>query len=89
MIGVESITRIRRISNEKRTPGERTPLRFGHPLNLNGVTTLFSIKLDSVFEGIKDSIVVIVVIDLVFDSVVVRVKLTCEIVAIVDFEPVA
>ena len=57
--------------NEKRAPGERTPLRLGHPFNSNGVTTRFSIKPNSVFEGIKDSIVVIVVIDLVLDSVVV------------------
>ena len=55
----------------KRAPGERTPLRLGHPFNSNGVTTRFSIKPNSVFEGIKDSVVVIVVIELVFDSVVV------------------
>ena len=62
---------IKQIKKRKRAPGERTPLRLGHPFNSNGVTTRFSIKPNSVFEGIKDSIVVIVVIDLVLDSVVV------------------
>ena len=56
---------------KKRASGELTPLRLGHPFNSNGVTTRFSIKPNSIFEGIKDSIVVVVVIDLVLDSVVV------------------
>ncbi len=62
---------IKQKKNKKRAPGELTPLRLGHPFNLNGVTTRFSIKPNSIFEGIKDSIVVVVVIDLVLDSVVV------------------
>ena len=84
---VKSITRNKRISKERSLRGADSPETRPSNTSCIGVTTLIC-STYSGFEGIEDSIAIIVVIEVVVDSVVVVVKLTCEIVAIVDFKPV-